>query len=106
MKHRLSAIAVLWSFSALSSPALPTEAVAAKIQQGSGFEGGFIVHLGCREGDLTRALGGGAGDDDGSSNHLVQGLDRDPENVSKARLAMIGSDRYGQVSFDRLVGKR
>ena len=51
---------------------------AKQIRETSGFEGGLVIHLGCSDGKLTAALGM-------DSNHIVHGLDRDPEQVKKAR---------------------
>ncbi len=73
------------------------EQQAAQILKAAGVTGGLIVHLGCGDGQLTAALRAGQG-------YLVQGLDRDAENVTKARAHIQSQGLYGRVSVDRLVG--
>jgi len=73
------------------------EQQAAQILKAAGVTGGLIIHLGCGDGQLTAALHAGQG-------YLVQGLDRDAENVVKARAHLQSQELYGRVSVDRLVG--
>ncbi len=73
------------------------EPQADPILKATGTTGGLIVHLGCGEGKLTAALHVGPG-------YLVQGLDRDGQNVAKARAHIQSLGLYGRVSVDRLVG--
>jgi len=69
----------------------------AQILQSAGITGGLVVHLGCGDGALTAALHAGEG-------FLVQGLDRSPTNVAKARAHLQSLGLYGRVSVDRLTG--
>ena len=57
----------------------------------SGVQGGLVVHLGCGEGELTAAFGGGEA-------YLVQGLDADPAKVAAARRAIRAQGLYGRVT--------
>ena len=59
--------------------------------------GGPIVHLNCGEGKLTEALGV-------NDSYRVQGLDREQDNVRKAREHIISKNKYGPVSIDLLKG--
>jgi len=54
------------------------EAKAGRILDAAGVRGGLVVHVGCADGKLTAALGMGDG-------YLVQGLDRNAQNVEHAR---------------------
>lgn len=65
----------------------------------SGFSGGFIVHLGCGEGQLTTALGK-------LPRCQVQGLDRSSGNVAAARESAQQAGLYGTVVIDRISGNR
>ena len=67
----------------------------AEIVRSSGIRGGLIVHLGCGDGRLTRQLLL-------SDSYLVQGLDTDPANVSKARKYIRSEGIYGKVSIQTL----
>ncbi len=71
---------------------------AGSIRKASGVKGGFVVHLGCGDGQLTAALGDGKG-------WLVHGLDRDAANVEKARAHIRKLGVYGRVSVDVLTGR-
>ncbi|UCG16910.1 MAG: PQQ-binding-like beta-propeller repeat protein, partial [Phycisphaerales bacterium] len=79
----------------------PDEAglLATQILRMTGVRGGLVVQLGCGGGQLTAALHA----DDG---YLVHGLDRDAENVGRARQHVRSLGLYGIVSVDRLVGTR
>ncbi len=70
---------------------------AAEILAATGVRGGFIVHLGCGDGELTAALRANDG-------YLVHGLDRDAGDVRAARRRLAGRDDHGEVSVDRLRG--
>ena len=70
---------------------------ARDILAATGISGGFVVHLGCGDGKLTVALCAG-------DAFLVQGLDRDPANVQKARRYIQSCGLLGRVSADRLFG--
>ena len=75
------------------------ESRAATILNTSRVRGGLVVHLGCGDGRLTTALRM-------NDRYLVQGLDRETENVSKARAWIDSQDLSGPVTADRLVGNR
>ncbi|HID21620.1 MAG TPA: methyltransferase domain-containing protein, partial [Planctomycetaceae bacterium] len=72
---------------------------ARDILTATGVSGGFVVHLGCGDGKLTVALCA-------SDAFLVQGLDRDPANVQKARRFIQSCGRLGRVSAAWLPGSR
>ncbi len=78
---------------------MPVPQQAREILDATGVKGGLVVHLGCGDGRLTAALCAGDG-------YLVQGLDADAANVARAREHLHSRDLYGQVSIDRLEGKR
>lgn len=77
----------------------PERTSAQQIFEATGVRGGLVVHLGCGDGRLTAALGQG-------SRCLVQGLDRDAENVEKARTHLQSLGLYGKVTADRFGGRR
>lgn len=64
----------------------------------SGVKGGLVVVLGCD--DPGCLLGPQPGD-----AHLVQGLDTDPDAVSKAMATVEAAGTYGQVSVDLFDGR-
>ncbi len=68
---------------------------AKEILDATGVKGGVIVHIGCRDGRLTAALRA-------NDSYVVHGLAVDPSNVDKARKHVIGTEKYGKVSIDRL----
>ena len=72
---------------------------AREILAATGVRGGLIVHLGSGDGKLTAALAAG-------KSYLVQGLDTDPAKVESAREHVRSLGLYGQVSVDRLCGRR
>ena len=63
----------------------------------AGVNGGLVVHLGCGDGAVTATLRI-------SGATTVQGLDRDPANVHKARRLIQSKGLYGPVSVDHLRG--
>ncbi len=73
------------------------QALARQILTRSGFTGGVIVHLGCRDGRLTAALGA-------DSRFTVQGLMWDAAQVDTARQQVAETVDYGRVSIDWLPG--
>ncbi len=81
-----------------SNGAGASEAKARAVLKTSKLRGGLLVHLGCRDGNLTAALRT-------SESWLVHGLDRDAANVEKARAHIRGLKLYGKVSVDVLKGK-
>jgi outer membrane protein assembly factor BamB len=70
---------------------------AGQILQLSGVRGGMVVHLGCGDGRLTRALYA-------SGNFTVHGLDSDVGKVAVARQDLTKHGRYGAVSVERWTG--
>ncbi len=75
------------------------ELTAEQILKDTGVQGGLIVHLGCGDGKLTAALRA-------SEAYLVQGLDRDPQTVRRARQEVVTRDLYGPVTIEQLTGNR
>ena len=69
-----------------------------EILQATGVQGGVVVHVGCGDGELTGQLRS-------NNRYLVQGLDVDPENVTKARQQIGKPGVYGPLSFDTFDGK-
>lgn len=92
------AIAGLAFLSPAAGQDSPAE-TAQSILQATGVTGGFIVHLGSGDGQLTAALRAG-------DSYLVHGLDPDPEKVKASRRALLARGIYGPVSIDRLGGDR
>jgi len=74
-------------------------ALAEQILRATGVKGGLVVHLGCGDGRLTTALRQ-------SDSYLIQGLDRDAGRVEEARKHIRSLGLYGEVTADRLSGKR
>ncbi len=72
---------------------------AQEIIEAAGVQGGFIVHLGSGDGELTKAL-------KINERFQVHGLDRDPANVEAARKSLRQKGVYGPVAVDRLSGNR
>ena len=74
-----------------------TEARAQKIIRETGTEGGFIVQLGCSDGELMEAL-------HEAGNYVVHGLDRSAETVRTCRAHLRSKDKYGPVSVHQWTG--
>ncbi|MDP6467383.1 MAG: PQQ-binding-like beta-propeller repeat protein [Pirellulaceae bacterium] len=72
---------------------------AQEIISAAGATGGFVVHFPCGDGQLTAKLRV-------DSRFQVQGLDRNADNVAKARRVVQSQGNYGSVSVDRLTGNR
>jgi len=89
----------LYAFIASTSYVLASraDAVAREIIDSAGLKGGLILHLGCGNGTLTAALCA-------SDAFVVQGLDRDPGNVAKARAHVLATGMYGKVTIDHWHG--
>ncbi|MHC4582317.1 MAG: outer membrane protein assembly factor BamB family protein, partial [Planctomycetota bacterium] len=75
-----------------------TSTWAREILQSTGVQGGLVVHLGGGDGRLTAALRV-------NDSYVVHGLDRDPENVARAREHIRSSGLYGPVSVEQCDGK-
>lgn len=71
---------------------------ARQILDTTGVKGGFIVHLGCGDGYVTKALRT-------NDSFLVHGLDSDAANIEKARAHIRDAGIYGPVSVERFSGK-
>ena len=71
MRRTLTLVLILLGISAAPADEART------ILDGAGVKGGFIVHLGCGDGDLTAALRAGEG-------FQVHGLDRNARKVESA----------------------
>ncbi|HEY2414256.1 MAG TPA: PQQ-binding-like beta-propeller repeat protein [Pirellulaceae bacterium] len=83
------------SLSASAQQSAEPSQQAAEILDATKTQGGIIVHLGVGDGRLTAALRN-------SDGIQVQGLDRDPAAVEKARDYVKSRDIYGDVSIDQL----
>ncbi len=64
----------------------------------AGVKGGLVVDVGCGEGRLATGLHGGPA-------FLVQGLERDPDLVEKARARVRAAGLYGKVNVETWKGK-
>lgn len=71
--------------------------MASGLLKQSGVRGGFVVHVGCGDGQVSAAL-------KQSSAYQVHGLARSADTVNKARASVLESNRYGDVSFDVWAG--
>ena len=78
-------------------PASPQQ--AAQILQATGVSGGFVVQVGVGDGQLTAALKAG-------SPYQVHGLDRNPENVARARQLLHQKQLYGEAAVDHWSGSQ
>ena len=95
----LLAILLAGTAPAADEPTGSVPGAAKAILDGSGVQGGLVVHVGCGTGELTAEL---------RANHryLVHGLDRDAAKVQAARQRIRSLSQYGLVSVDCLAGKR
>ncbi len=88
--------APLFLGSLLYSP--PPGRISGKaLLQRAGVDGGLVVHVGCREGGRTAEL-------HGSGAFLVQGLERDPRLVARARARIRSLGLYGKVTIQTWSG--
>jgi len=87
---------VLWVGAAQAQGDDP-EALAKKILDKTGVQGGIIVHLGCGDGRLTAALRTG-------DCYTVHGLEADPAKVAQARGYVKGKGLYGPVCVEQFSG--
>jgi len=71
---------------------------AREALDGSGFEGGLIVHVGCGDGRRTAALGA-------NDSALVHGLDANAGRVAAAREHVRSLGLYGKVSVEKFDGR-
>jgi len=93
------AVVLAPAFRAIHAGPRPGADAAARILDQTGLKGGLIVHVGCGDGKLTAALRA-------NESFLVHGLDKDPENVTRARRYVRSLGLYGPVTIDRLSDKR
>ncbi|MEF8788425.1 MAG: PQQ-binding-like beta-propeller repeat protein, partial [Planctomycetota bacterium] len=97
MVQKIAAAALLSAFILASSAALPAEggsgarSRAQKILQQAGARGGLVVHVGCSDGRLTAALRA-------NDSYVVQGLDKDADDVQKTRELLAERGLYGEAS--------
>ena len=70
---------------------------AVEILAATGVKGGVVVHVGCGDGELTAALHVG-------DQYVVQGLDRDADDVERARRHIKSAGLYGEVSAAHWTG--
>ena len=73
--------------------------LARAILNETAVQGGFVVHLGAGDGQLTAALRA-------NNRYQVHGLDFDPANVAKSREHIHSLGIYGDVAVDRLYGSQ
>ena len=78
---------------AIAQPTLQKQQ-ARQILEATGVKGGLVVHVGCGDGKLTAALCA-----DGC--YLVHGLDKDAQDVERARQHIQSLGLYGRVSVER-----
>ena len=97
MNKHLTTFIYVTSFFAVGALAARAESVDELIQ-GSGFQGGLIVHLGCGDAKETLAMRV-------KLSFLVHGLDANPENIEKARDNISKADFAGNVTVEQLRGK-
>ena len=71
---------------------------AKRILRATGVKGGLVVHLGCDEGRLTAGLRA-------SESYRVHGLDRDVDEVQRARRYLRSRGLYGPVSVEKWDGE-
>ena len=82
---------------AIAAAAPSAESQAEGILEAAGVKGGLVVHVGCGDGRLTKALRA-------SDSFMVQGLAADAGAVDKARAYLQSEGVYGAVTVDRLTG--
>lgn len=94
----VSSVALMLACAAASANNTTPPDVAADVLKQSGVRGGFIVHLGCGDGQLTAALRT-------NESYQVHGLDTSAEQIAATRAALQAAGVYGPVSVDRFDGK-
>ena len=78
-----------------SAYAAEHDAFVKKVISDSGATGGFVVHLGVKDGKLTKALRV-------DEKYRVHGLAFDDKSLSAARATIQASNQYGAISVDEL----
>ncbi len=82
---------------AIAAAAPSAESQAENILEAAGVKGGLVVHVGCGDGRLTKALLA-------NDSFMVQGLAADAGAVDKARAYLQSEGVYGAVTVDRIDG--
>jgi outer membrane protein assembly factor BamB len=94
-----SVILVVTSACAIANGANDEQQAAVRaIVNTANCTGGLIVHLGCRDGTLTAALGQ-------KESFIVHGLESNSAKVAQARKLIRGKGLYGRVSIERWSGE-
>jgi len=97
---QITTLVGILTLAALLAPAHAADdadALARKILDATGVQGGLIVHVGCGDGKLTAALRA-------NDSYSVHGLDASAVNVAKAREHIHSLGVYGGVAVDHLRG--
>jgi len=105
MLQLMKSYTTLWSGYVIASLLTLSTSIAAQspaqqaeeIINATGVQGGFIIHIGSGDGQLTQALRA-------NDHYMVHGLDSNPANVRKAREAILSSGEYGSITIDHLTG--
>jgi len=105
MLQLMKSYTTLWSGYVIASLLTLSTSIAAQspaqqaeeIINATGVQGGFIIHIGSGDGQLTQALRA-------NDHYIVHGLDSNPANVRKAREAILSSGEYGSITIDHLTG--
>ena len=92
-----SVLMICLAWSCCGAAASP-EQRAKQILEKTGVQGGLVVHLGCRGGELTAALCV-------NERFVVHGLDTDTDRVAAARESLHRKGLLGHVSVDRFDGR-
>jgi outer membrane protein assembly factor BamB len=79
------------------TPAAAPGPLAAEILKATGVQGGFVVHVGCGDAQLTAAL-------HRNSSFQVHGLERNPAKVAAARERLLSEKIYGPVAIEHWTG--
>ncbi len=106
MRCAFSTIALTWAvcgaaigLAADTTLAADPAETAREIEQLSGVHGGFVLHLGCGDGQLTVALRR-------NDRFTVVGFDADEKTVDTARRYVQRTSVYGPVSIERFGGDK
>ena len=91
------ALVLFLSFALTAEGAEDPSAMARRILEATGIQGGLIVHVGCGDGRLTAAL-------HANDSFLVHGLDDDAANVETARATIRDAGTYGPVWAEHFTG--
>ncbi len=95
---RLFLLLLLAGFFLTSSAVADSVGDAKQILQQAEFSGGFIVHLGSGDGELTAAL-------KQTAATQVQGLESDRAKVASSRERLLKQNVYGDVAIEHFDGK-